>query len=111
MASTKKLSVENALREVQSLIRKHDPRGEELPIGTRNVDVPGAEPPKVSYSFFIDESEAVDRAAAALREDLRFEHLDDPEKSAWEFADEKGDRVTGLSPSTLLKCWIGGATY
>jgi len=98
MAPTKKLSVENALREVQRLIRKHDPRGEELPIGTRNVDVPGAEPPKVSYSFFIDESEAVARAATVLREDLRFEHLDDPEKSAWEFADEvlghkKGDRV------------------
>ena len=98
MASTKKLSVENALREVQRLIREHDPRGDELPIGTRNVDVPGTEPPKVSYSFFADESEAVDRAAAALREDLRFEHLDDPGKSAWEFADEafvheKGDRV------------------
>jgi hypothetical protein len=101
MASTKKVSVENALREVQRLIRKHDPRGGELPIGSRNVDVPGAEPPKVSYSFFVDESEAVDRAAAVLREDLRFEHLDDPKKSAWDFADEafvhkKGDRVPGF---------------
>ena len=101
MASTKKLSVENTLREVQRLIRKHDPRGDELPVGTRNVDVPGTEPTKVSYSFFADESEAVDRAAAVLREDLRFEYLDDPEKSAWEFADEafvheKGDRVPGF---------------
>ena len=66
MGSTKKLSVENALREVQRLIREHDPRGDELPIGTRNVDVPGTEPPKVYCSFFADESEAVDRAAAAL---------------------------------------------
>lgn len=99
MAATKKFSVENALQELQRLIRKHDPRGEELPVGSRNVDVPGAEPSKVLYSFFIDESEAVDRAAAALREDRRFEHLDDPEKFTWEFADEafvheKGDRVS-----------------